>query len=93
MVGSVLGFLDPAWPMVKPKTSSKVVGRDVEPRGGGAVWSYWTCLKGFSKQWVVSSLRSLRLTILASGKAAGSVGPSVESLGGSAVSGCWAGNG
>lgn len=27
---SYLGFLGPTWPLVKPKTSYKVVGRDME---------------------------------------------------------------
>lgn len=39
-------------PLVKLKTSSEVVGEDMEPMGGGSVWVSWASLKVISGQWV-----------------------------------------
>lgn len=47
---SYLRILNPALPLVKPKTSSKVLGWDMETRGWDAIWGCWTGLKGFSGQ-------------------------------------------
>ena len=44
--GNILpGILDPAWPLLKPKSSSEV-GWDMEPRGECAVWDCSASLKG-----------------------------------------------
>lgn len=54
-----LEFLDLAWHLGKPKTSSKFVGWDMVPRSGSAVRGCWTGLKRFSGWCTVSSLGSL----------------------------------
>lgn len=36
-----LGSLDMAWPLVKQKSSSEVLGHDIKPRGRCAVWGSW----------------------------------------------------
>lgn len=35
---SYLEFLDIAWPLIKLKSSSKVLGKDMGSRGGSAIW-------------------------------------------------------
>lgn len=55
---SYLGFIEPSWSLVKPKTSSKVVDWDMGSRGGDKVWKCWTGLKGFMTWLVVYSLGS-----------------------------------
>lgn len=38
----MLGFLESAWPLVKLKTTSKILGWDVESGDGGVVSSLWS---------------------------------------------------
>lgn len=62
--------------------SASVVGRDMETRGEGVVWSCCTGLKEFRGQWAVSSLGSLGPL---SSKDARAVSPSMEPRGRGAV--------
>lgn len=49
-----VGSQDLAWPLVKLKSSSKVIGKNMEPRGERTVYVCWMVFKEY--KWVADSV-------------------------------------
>lgn len=49
-----IGFQDPAWPPVKPKSSPKVVGQNMKPGEGAQFGVVGQVLRSVSRQWSLS---------------------------------------